>query len=127
MWGIAPVRGIPRAFEEFEVGELQDVGAWVDGEVTGLARLEKGRYVRYWTPELHWSKPFLNLPAVYRPEVGQTLHPWSSYMIGLLWAEVGGALLVGTEIIGAAPAAGPFAPLVVGVGLVPIGLGVWLG
>jgi RHS repeat-associated protein len=127
LWGVAPTQGIPRAFEEFEVGELQDVGAWVDGEVTGLARLEKGRYVRYWTPELHWSKPFLNLPAVYRPEVGQTLHPWSSYMIGLLWAEVGGALLVGTEIIGAAPAAGPFAPLVVGVGLVPIGLGVWLG
>jgi hypothetical protein len=126
--GIAPTQGIPRAFEEFEVGELQDVGAWVDGEVTGLARFEGERkLVRYWTPELHWSGTYLNLPAVYRPEVGQTLHPWSWLMIGFLWAKVGGAIGAGGEIIHAAPAAGPWAPLVVAVGLVPVGLGAWLG
>jgi hypothetical protein len=126
--GIASTQGIPRAFEEFEIGELQEVDVRMSGEAVGLARLSGGgEYVRYWTPELDWSPTFLNLPTLYLPEVGETLHPWSWYMIGLLWAEAGAAVSTGVEIAEAGFGVGPAAPLVVGSGLVVIGCGAWLG
>jgi RHS repeat-associated protein len=125
--GIAPAQGIPRAFEEFEVGELQDVGAWLDGEVVGLARFESKRaFVNYWTPELDWYGTFFNVPTLYRPKVGETLHPGSWLMIAFLFEPTAAAFAVGIEIIEASPLAGIGAPLVVGVGLVPIGCGFWL-
>jgi len=117
--GLEQIQGIGRAFEEDKtLGEREDIGLWSGREILGLARYAHQRLtIQYWSPvSRNWSDHYLNLPYIYRPEAGQTIHPVGK---GLLIGFLAVAIAETYETGGAALEAGP-----VGV---PITIVVWAG
>ncbi|MBC7228458.1 MAG: RHS repeat-associated core domain-containing protein [Thermoflexales bacterium] len=109
--GLERIQNIGRAFEEDKtLSGSQDIDLWSEKEILGLARYGRQHLsLQYWSPiSEKWSDSYLNLPLIYRPQFGQTVHPVGKGLIlSFMAIGIAEAYALGGEALSAGPEAIP--------------------